>query len=328
MAHLATVGSHSINGVAKLHTDLVKSDLLRDFHELWPERFSNKTNGVTPATMGSLRQPASHAAHLVAHRLRSGSITICVTCEPSPPSPTTASSQDDLSARQTRQQDRSREAACKRDRRRAPHRRRCSSRRSSASTSTSGSSWPRSTSSPTTPRLKRGSRSRLRAAVLHFLGQSRAGLRDGQAAHQAAQRHRGGHEQRSRGSRKARGRIHPQLRRLSGAKHHPRGRPLAADFHRRQRGVRHQQHEVRAERRADDLEHSTEPTSKFATKWAPSNFFLSSVSTPTSERRCGRAATIRKTSLVARRVFKRPSLCIESGFFSYGERERFRPIRR
>jgi starch phosphorylase len=48
MANLATIGSHSINGVAKLHTDLVKSELLRDFCELWPERFSNKTNGVTP----------------------------------------------------------------------------------------------------------------------------------------------------------------------------------------------------------------------------------------------------------------------------------------
>jgi starch phosphorylase len=48
MAHLATVGSFSINGVAKLHTELIKSDLLRDFYELWPERFNNKTNGVTP----------------------------------------------------------------------------------------------------------------------------------------------------------------------------------------------------------------------------------------------------------------------------------------
>jgi starch phosphorylase len=48
MAHLATVGSHSINGVAQLHSDLVKSSLLKDFYELWPERFNNKTNGVTP----------------------------------------------------------------------------------------------------------------------------------------------------------------------------------------------------------------------------------------------------------------------------------------
>jgi starch phosphorylase len=48
MAHLATVGSHSVNGVAKLHSKLIESLLLRDFHELWPERFNNKTNGVTP----------------------------------------------------------------------------------------------------------------------------------------------------------------------------------------------------------------------------------------------------------------------------------------
>ncbi|MET0387994.1 MAG: glycogen/starch/alpha-glucan phosphorylase [Polyangiales bacterium] len=48
MAHLATIGSHSINGVAQLHTDLVKSHLLSDFYELYPERFNNKTNGVTP----------------------------------------------------------------------------------------------------------------------------------------------------------------------------------------------------------------------------------------------------------------------------------------
>jgi glycogen phosphorylase len=48
MAHLAVVGSHSVNGVARLHTELIKSDLLPDFYELFAERFNNKTNGVTP----------------------------------------------------------------------------------------------------------------------------------------------------------------------------------------------------------------------------------------------------------------------------------------
>ncbi len=48
MAHLATVGSHSINGVAALHTHLLKQHLFRDFYDLYPERFNNKTNGVTP----------------------------------------------------------------------------------------------------------------------------------------------------------------------------------------------------------------------------------------------------------------------------------------
>jgi starch phosphorylase len=48
MAHLACVGSHAINGVAALHTELLKSDVLKDFYELYPEKFNNKTNGVTP----------------------------------------------------------------------------------------------------------------------------------------------------------------------------------------------------------------------------------------------------------------------------------------
>jgi starch phosphorylase len=48
MAHLAVVGSHSINGVAELHSQLVRTQLLRDFADMWPERFNNKTNGVTP----------------------------------------------------------------------------------------------------------------------------------------------------------------------------------------------------------------------------------------------------------------------------------------
>ncbi|HEX9603841.1 MAG TPA: glycogen/starch/alpha-glucan phosphorylase [Myxococcales bacterium] len=48
MAYLAVVGSHSVNGVAALHTQLLQQNLLHDFHEMWPERFNNKTNGVTP----------------------------------------------------------------------------------------------------------------------------------------------------------------------------------------------------------------------------------------------------------------------------------------
>jgi len=48
MAYLAVVGSHSVNGVAALHTRLLEQHLLHDFHEMFPERFNNKTNGVTP----------------------------------------------------------------------------------------------------------------------------------------------------------------------------------------------------------------------------------------------------------------------------------------
>lgn len=47
MGHLAIVGSHSINGVSALHSELIKTTLVPDFFQLWPERFNNKTNGIT-----------------------------------------------------------------------------------------------------------------------------------------------------------------------------------------------------------------------------------------------------------------------------------------
>ena len=48
MAHLSVVGSHTINGVAELHSQLLRNHVLSDFAELWPDRFTNQTNGVTP----------------------------------------------------------------------------------------------------------------------------------------------------------------------------------------------------------------------------------------------------------------------------------------
>jgi len=57
MAHLACVGSQAINGVARLHTELLKHTVLRDFHDMWPDRFQNKTNGVTPRRFLALANP-------------------------------------------------------------------------------------------------------------------------------------------------------------------------------------------------------------------------------------------------------------------------------
>jgi starch phosphorylase len=57
MAHLACIGSHAINGVAGLHTELLERDVLKDFYELWPGKFSNKTNGVTPRRFLALCNP-------------------------------------------------------------------------------------------------------------------------------------------------------------------------------------------------------------------------------------------------------------------------------
>ena len=57
MAHLACVGSHKINGVAELHSELVRDQLLRDFYDIWPEKFLNITNGVTPRRWMLLSNP-------------------------------------------------------------------------------------------------------------------------------------------------------------------------------------------------------------------------------------------------------------------------------
>jgi starch phosphorylase len=70
MAHLAVVGSHSVNGVAKLHTELIKSHLLRDFYEMFPERFNNKTNGVTPRRWIQACNPG--LAKLITERIGDG----------------------------------------------------------------------------------------------------------------------------------------------------------------------------------------------------------------------------------------------------------------
>jgi len=61
MAYLAAVGSHAVNGVAALHTELLERDVLHDLYEMYPERFSNKTNGVTPRRWMALANPGLSA---------------------------------------------------------------------------------------------------------------------------------------------------------------------------------------------------------------------------------------------------------------------------
>ncbi|HEY4960315.1 MAG TPA: glycogen/starch/alpha-glucan phosphorylase, partial [Terriglobales bacterium] len=61
MAHLACVGSHKVNGVAELHTQLVKQELFHDFYQMWPEKFVNVTNGVTPRRWLAVSNPEQSA---------------------------------------------------------------------------------------------------------------------------------------------------------------------------------------------------------------------------------------------------------------------------
>lgn len=73
MAHLAVVGSHSTNGVAEIHSGLLRSRVLRDFAEMYPERFNNKTNGVTPRRWLLMANPP--LARLITESIGDGWIT-------------------------------------------------------------------------------------------------------------------------------------------------------------------------------------------------------------------------------------------------------------
>jgi starch phosphorylase len=73
MANLACVGSHAVNGVAALHTELLTANILHDFYELTPEKFSNKTNGVTPRRWMLLANPRLSA--LITEKIGEGWVT-------------------------------------------------------------------------------------------------------------------------------------------------------------------------------------------------------------------------------------------------------------
>ncbi|MCD9119666.1 glycogen/starch/alpha-glucan phosphorylase [Cupriavidus sp. UGS-1] len=70
MAHLACVGSHTINGVAELHSRLMREDVLKDFYAMWPEKFTSITNGVTPRRWLALSNP--RLARLVCESIGDG----------------------------------------------------------------------------------------------------------------------------------------------------------------------------------------------------------------------------------------------------------------
>ncbi|KAF0239962.1 MAG: starch phosphorylase, partial [bacterium] len=70
MAHLAIVGSHSVNGVAALHSEILKDELFKDFYEMYPERFNNKTNGITQRRW--LKKCNPKLSDLISHKIGDG----------------------------------------------------------------------------------------------------------------------------------------------------------------------------------------------------------------------------------------------------------------
>jgi len=73
MAYLAIVGSFSVNGVAELHSELLKRGLFGDFYALWPHKFNNKTNGVTPRRWLAASNP--ELSRLITETIGDGWIT-------------------------------------------------------------------------------------------------------------------------------------------------------------------------------------------------------------------------------------------------------------
>lgn len=67
MANLSVIGSHSVNGVAQLHTDILIESVFHDFYELWPQKFNNKTNGITQRRWLKLCNPA--LSHLISETI-------------------------------------------------------------------------------------------------------------------------------------------------------------------------------------------------------------------------------------------------------------------
>ncbi|MBN2533164.1 MAG: glycogen/starch/alpha-glucan phosphorylase [Spirochaetales bacterium] len=73
MAHLAIIGSHSVNGVAELHTEILKTRIFQDFYEEWPDKFNNKTNGITQRRWLKLSNPG--LSDLISSKIGNGWVT-------------------------------------------------------------------------------------------------------------------------------------------------------------------------------------------------------------------------------------------------------------
>ena len=274
MAHLSIVGSHKVNGVSALHSDLLVKTIFADFARLWPERFTNMTNGVTPRRWLAQANPGLAGAARPHARQR-------LAARPRPAGAGCARIADDAAlprrvhGRQARQQ--------------------------GAAGATLIAARPASRVDPASlfdvqvKRIHEYKRQLLN--LLHVVTRYQAILAEpaaptgcrarvifaGKAASATAWPstiirliHDVGSvdQQRPARRRPAEGRVRAELRRLGGRDHHARRRPVGADLDRRHRGLGHRQHEARAERRADHRHRSTAPTSRSAKRVGDDNIFI------------------------------------------------------
>ena len=247
MANLAIVGSHSTNGVAAIHSELLRTVTVRDLAELFPERFSNKTNGVTPRRWLLLANPA--LARCITEAIGDGWITDLAELAKLKPLADDAGFRD--AVRKAKREAKARfaewlKSTSGRD------------RRSGLDLRQPGQAHPR-VQAAAAERAARGGALRPAAAepgprdgAAHVLlrRQGGAGLSPGQAHHQVPQQPGRHHRRRPGGARPPQGRVPARVLRVPGRAADPRHRCLQPDLDRGLRGERHEQHEVHDERGA------------------------------------------------------------------------------
>ena len=251
MAHLAIVGGHVVNGVAALHTDILKTEVFRDFYELWPEKFSNKTNGITQRRWLKKANPPLSA--LITEAIGEGWVTDLFQLQRLAGLAADAAFAEKWRSRQARQQA-------------APY-----GDYQVPVPAPGPDAYPQPgfalrLPGQTHPRVQAAAAQRLAryhavqphqgrparqppAAHHHLWRQGGARLFHGQADHQTHHRHWGQGQPRCGRGGLAAGGVPGRLPRLAGGAHFPGRRAVGADLHRRDRGLRHGQYEVCPQRR-------------------------------------------------------------------------------
>ena len=250
MAYLATVAGAKVNGVAELHSQLLRDKVLPDFDEFFPGKFTNVTNGVTPRRFVRLANPA--LSELITDAIGVGWLTDLERLRELEPYAEDEEFRDRFREVKAHNKRRLNRVLVERDGFTVDDthlldvmvKRLHEYKRQTLKVLHIVTEYERIISGE----VKAG---RHHAAHLHLRRQGRARLQDRQGHHPPDQRGGRGRQQRQARRGPAQGAVPAELQRDAGREGHPGRRPVRADLAGRQGGVGHGQHEVRPQRRAD-----------------------------------------------------------------------------
>jgi len=248
MAYLAIVGSHHVNGVAQIHTDLMKSTIFSDFARFYPSKIINITNGITPRRWLNQANPGRRHRLISAHIGKEWITDLSQLEKLAKLAGNTAFREQFRAIKHANKVKLSGLIHCKLGISVNPMslfdvqiKRIHEYKRQLLNVLHVVTRYNRIRANPDGDFLPR---------TVSFRRQGGTRLSPCQTDHQADQRHRRRGQQRPGGARFAESRVPPQLRRHFGIRHRARRRPFGTDFHRRHRSLRHRQHEAGNERRA------------------------------------------------------------------------------